>query len=322
MLAVRVILDQGIPVVGIRFITHFGCDPVSSGSCGHDVEPLVKLWGHLGFTVKMAHLGQDYIDMVRNPKFGRGRNMNPCVDCRIMMLRWARDYVEQGEAGFVITGEVLNQRPMSQTRQRFRQIDREAGLEGLVLRPLSAKLLEPTDPEKWGGVDRSRLLNLSGRGRNRQYALAEEYGIDKIPQPSGGCLLTDPGYSARLRDLWTHDPKAGPREINLLRVGRHFRPNARCKIIVGRNERENGVLETLLGPEDALLRLQDHQGPLTLVCGAYGPEEVLLAAALTIRYGDVPGKGEAEVLIQQEGKEPRGVTARGALESDYAPLRV
>src|SRR5439155_19267818 len=113
MLAVRVVLEQGIPVTGIRFITHFGCDPVTAGSCGHDVEPLVKVWGHLGFTVRMSHLGQDYIDMVKNPKFGYGKNMNPCVDCRIMMISWAREALEREGAGFLITREVLNQRPTS-----------------------------------------------------------------------------------------------------------------------------------------------------------------------------------------------------------------
>lgn len=322
MLAVRVLLDQGIPVVGLRFITHFGCDPVSAGSCGHDVEPLVKLWGDLGFTVRMSHLGQDYIEMVKNPRYGRGKNMNPCVDCRIMMLSWAREYLEREGAGFLATGEVLNQRPMSQTRDRFRQIDRELGLEGLVLRPLSAKLLEPTLPEKMGVVERSRLLDISGRGRTRQYALAARYGITEIPQPSGGCLLTDPGYSERLRDLWAHDPQAGVRDINLLRVGRHFRPTPGCKIIVGRDEAENKAIEVFRGEGDVLLRLKDFQGPLTLVRGQFGPEEVNLAAALTVRYGDVPGKAPAEVVVERKGGVPYLITAACAREEEYAPLRV
>jgi tRNA-uridine 2-sulfurtransferase len=322
MLAVRVILDQGIPVTGIRFITHFGCDPVSSGSCGHDVEPLVKMWGHLGFTVRMSHLGQDYIDMVKNPTYGRGKNMNPCVDCRIMMLSWARETLDREDAGFLITGEVLNQRPMSQTRERFRQIDRKLGLEGRVLRPLSAKVLEPTLPETEGVVDRSKLLAISGRGRTPQYELAKHYGITDIPQPSGGCLLTDPGYSARLRDLWDHDPDAGARDINLLRVGRHFRPTGSCKILVGRDERENGMLEAFRVEGDALLHLKDHQGPMTLVRGQFGPAEIALAASLTVRYGDVPDKGEAEVIVERKGGVPYCLTAPRASEEAYTPLRV
>lgn len=322
MLAVRLVLDQGIPVTGVRFLTHFGCDPVTSGSCGHDVEPLVKMWGSLGFTVRMSHLGQDYIDMVKKPAHGHGKNMNPCVDCRIMMLNWAREILDQEEAGFLVTGEVLNQRPMSQTRERFRLIDRRLGLERLVVRPLSARKLEPTLPEIEGVIDRTRLLNLSGRGRTRQYELAAEYGITDIPQPSGGCLLTDPGYSARLRDLWRHDPDAGARDINLLRVGRHFRPDGGCKIIVGRNERENKMLETFVEPDDALLRLKAYEGPLTLVRGRFGPGEIDLAASLTVRYGDVPGKVASEVIVERKGEAPSTVVAAGAKEDRIDALRV
>jgi tRNA-specific 2-thiouridylase len=322
MLAVRVLLDQGIPVTGVRFITHFGCDPVSAGSCGHDVEPLVKMWGPLGFTVRMSHLGQDYIDMVKNPKFGRGKNMNPCVDCRMMMLSWAREILDREEAGFLVTGEVLNQRPMSQTRERFRQIDKHLGLEGQVLRPLSARVLEPTRPELEGVVDRSRLLGISGRGRTPQYELAKKYGIKEIPQPSGGCLLTDPGYSARLRDLWNHDPEAGAPDINLLRVGRHFRRDGRSKIIVGRDEAENGMLQAFRRPGDALVYLKDHKGPMTLLKGEYGANEITLAASLTVRYGDVPGQGEAEVIVDRKGGVPYCLTAARAREEDYVPLRI
>ena len=278
--------------------------------------------GPLGFTVRMSHLGQDYIEMVKNPTYGRGKNMNPCVDCRMMMLSWARETLEREEAGFLVTGEVLNQRPMSQTRERFRQIDKSLGLVGLVVRPLSAQVLEPTRPELEGIVDRSKLLDISGRGRTRQYALAKHYGITDIPQPSGGCLLTDPGYSARLRDLWGHDPDAGARDINLLRVGRHFRPNGRCKIIVGRNESENGMLETFQVAGDSLVYLKDYDGPTTLVRGAHGPAEISLAASLTVRYGDVPGKGEAEVVVARKGGVPYCVLAEGAREEVYAPLRI
>jgi tRNA U34 2-thiouridine synthase MnmA/TrmU len=323
MLAVRVMLDQGVPVTAIRFITHFGCDPVSAGSCGHDVEPLMKLWGHLGLDVKMSHLGQDYIEMVKNPKHGRGRNMNPCVDCRIMMLGRAREFLDRHGAGFLITGEVLNQRPMSQTLHRFREIDRELGLVGLVVRPLSAKLLEPTRPELEGIVDRSRLLDISGRGRTRQYEMAKQYGIEKIPQPSGGCLLTDPGYSDRLRDLWDHDPDGGARDLNLLRVGRHFRVSPDCKIIVGRNERENNMLESFAAPEDVLVRVRDFVGPVTVLRGAHDEEAVLKAAMLTARYADVP-EGDALVAVCA-GTKTGGVRILNVAPADdetFRPLRV
>jgi tRNA-uridine 2-sulfurtransferase len=323
MLAIRLLLDQGVPVTGVRFITNFGCDPVSSGSCGHDVEPLVKLWGHLGFTVKMCHLGQDYIEMVKNPKYGRGKNMNPCVDCRIMMLDWAKEMLDQTGAGFLVTGEVLNQRPLSQTRDRFHQIDKVLGLRGRILRPLSAKLLDPTEPEKLGLVDRERLLDIQGRGRYRQYELAKQWGITEIPQPSGGCLLTDPGYSARLRDLWANDPSAGSRDINLLRVGRHFRPSPRCKIIVGRDENENRMLTAFVEGGDTLVQLCDFNGPVTMVRGEYGTDTLALAASITARYGDVDDKAKpVRVALLRKGGVPQVIEALAAHEEEYQPLRV
>jgi hypothetical protein len=211
---------------------------------------------------------------------------------------------------------------MSQTRERFRQIDRELGLQGRVLRPLSAKLLESTLAEKEGVVDRSRLLDISGRGRTRQYALAAQYGITDIPQPSGGCLLTDPGYSDRLRDLWSHDPAAGAADINLLRVGRHFRPTPECKVIVGRDEAENRALQAFRVPGDTLVYLKDFQGPMTLVRGRYGPDEIRLAAGLTVRYGDVPGKAMSDVILDRKGGIPQVIQAEGAREEEYGPLRV
>ena len=323
MLAVRVMLDQGVPVTGIRFITHFGCDPVSAGSCGHDVEPLMKLWGHLGLDVKMSHLGQDYIEMVKNPKHGRGRNMNPCVDCRIMMLSRAREFLDRHGAGFLITGEVLNQRPMSQTLYRFNEIDKELDLKGLVLRPLSAKLLAPTLPEIEGVVDRSRLLDISGRSRVRQYALAKEYGIEDIPQPSGGCLLTDPGYSDRLRDLWDNDPDGGPRDLNFLRVGRHFRASPECKIIVGRDERENGMIESFAAPDDVLVRVQDFVGPVTILRGRHDDAILRQAAMLTARYADVPD-GDFLVAVNAGPKDGpvRTLFVTPAEDEIFRPMRV
>jgi tRNA U34 2-thiouridine synthase MnmA/TrmU len=322
MLAVRVILDQGIPVTAVRFLTHFGCDPVTAGSCGHDVEPLVKMWGADGLDIKMAHLGQDYIDMVKNPPHGRGKNMNPCIDCRMMMLTWGRELLEKHDAGFMVTGEVLNQRPMSQNRSAFHVIDKQIGLTGLVLRPLSAKLLEPTLPELEGVVDRQRLLDISGRGRTRQYAMAKQYGITDIPQPAGGCLLTDPGYSARLRDLWAHDADASTRDINFLRAGRHFRVSDACKIIVGRNKQENDLLEAFAGPDDTLVRLADVVGPVTIVRGAHDDETVFRAAALTVRYGDGPKDDAPQAVLATRGGLTRTLRVAPARDDDYVDLRV
>jgi tRNA U34 2-thiouridine synthase MnmA/TrmU len=318
LLAIKLILDQGIPVVAVRFMTHFGCDPVSSGSCGRDTEPLLKMWGPLGLDIKLAHLGQDYIEMVRNPPHGRGRNMNPCVDCRLMMLEWGADLLRTHGAGFMITGEVLNQRPLSQTRPSLDLIARQSGLEGLLLRPLSAKLLPPTLPEIQGVVDRSKLLDISGRGRTRQYALAKAYGVEEIPQPSGGCLLTDPGYSDRLRELWRFDPDAGGHDITLLRVGRHFRFSPATKVIVGRNQDENEMLEAMKTDRDVFVRLRDFVGPNTLVRGTITDDAVDFAARLTARYGDVPDGVEPVVVTAGD----RTLAVHPADEAEFHPMRV
>jgi hypothetical protein len=152
--------------------------------------------------------------------------------------------------------------------------------------------------------------------------MAKAYGVEEIPQPAGGCLLTDPGYSARLKDLWDHDPEAGGHEINLLRVGRHFRPDPACKIIVGRDERECGMLETFQRPGDTIVYLKEHQGPTVLVRGRYGPGQVRLAGSLAVRYGDVPGKAPAEVVVERRGGVPYCLEVECAREADYAPLRV
>jgi len=212
---------------------------------------------------------------------------------------------------------------MSQTYYRFREIDRELGLIGRVVRPLSAKLLPPTEPELAGVVDRSRLLDISGRSRVRQYALAKQYGIDKIPQPSGGCLLTDPGYSDRLRDLWAHDPDGGARDLNLLRVGRHFRASDACKIIVGRNENENKMIETFASPDDLLVRVRDYVGPVTVLRGAADEGAVEKAARLTARYADVPdGVDPVAVCVATKTGEVRILNVSPAEDESFRSMRV
>lgn len=311
-LAVKTCQEQGLAITAVRFMTNFGCDAGGGGSCGHDVEGLAA---ELGIPVKLCHLGDAYIALVKKPKFGRGANMNICIDCRIMMLAWAGEYMRETGADFVVTGEVLNQRPMSQTRDRFVLIDRQCGLEGRVLRPLSARHLPPTIPERDGLVDRSKLLALHGRSRKPQMELAKKWGIKSYGQPAGGCLLTDPTYSLRLRELWEHDPDAGAADINLLRVGRHFRLTGAAKAIVGRDHGENVTLEAYAQEGDALLMLADYMGPTTMVRGTFGDDEIMRAAALTVRYGDTPGV--ADVMVRIKGGAERTVRA-SAVESALA----
>lgn len=321
VLAVRVILEQGIKVTALRFLTPFGCDAIGGGGCGHDVSGLPA---EMGFELKYCHIDEQYIKMVMAPEHGWGKNMNPCIDCRIIMLSKAKEYMALGNGSFIVTGEVLGQRPMSQRRDSFHTIDRAAGLEGYIVRPLSAKLLPPTIPEKEGIVDRERLLDINGRSRKRQYQLAAQFGISDFGQPAGGCLLTEPNYSERLRDLFKHVKNPAKGDIGLLRIGRHFRPSERCKIIVGRNYEENLAIENLLQEGDALLQPVDFKGPATLLHGTFGEEDLTLAARLTVRYGDVDdgGTGTVEVVLKEkENETPRNIKATGA-DNSVLELRI
>lgn len=322
ILAVHLMLEQGIGVTALQFMTHFGCDGGMGSSCSHDQTSLAR---RHGFEIKLCHLGQEYIDMVRNPAHGYGSNMNPCIDCRILMLRWAKDYMRMSGAPFIITGEVLDQRPMSQRRGSMLEIDRQAGLEGLILRPLSAKLLEPTVPETTGLVDRSRLLAIRGRARHEQYELAKKFDITEIPQPAGGCLLTDPGYSARLSDLLAHVPDPAFADLNLLRVGRHFRLSSACKAIVGRNQEENEAIDLAAEPGDVLIDLYGHIGPLTILRGAATAADVARAGGITAAYAKAPRPDPATIrwrAFQRGPMEDKFVTVPLPPRASFEGLRV
>ncbi|RMD52058.1 MAG: hypothetical protein D6828_06305, partial [Nitrospirae bacterium] len=262
LLSIIVIKKQGIDVTALTFLTHFGCDISDSSSCSSSADDVSKAFG---FTVKLCHLGEKFIEIVKHPKFGHGKNMNPCIDCRILMLREAKSFMEMIGADFVITGEVLGQRPMSQRRDTFPLMDRESGLEGLVLRPLSAKLLKPTIPELKGIVDRERLYGFSGRTRKPQMALAKELGLKTYPSPAGGCLLTDPIYSERLRELLKYNDSPSVNDIMLLRIGRHFRTESGAKIVVSRDMHENTKLLNLVQDGDLILKLKDRGGPIVII---------------------------------------------------------
>jgi len=300
-LAILVLLRQGIDVTAITFLTHFGCDISDKSSCSRDPFPAAEKFG---FQVKLCHLADKFLEIVKNPKYGHGKNMNPCIDCRILMLREAKQLMDITGADFLVTGEVVGQRPMSQRRFTLPIIDREAGVEGLVLRPLSAKLLKPTIPEEQGLVDRNRLYGFSGRTRKPQMALAAELGLTDYPSPAGGCLLTDPIYSYRLRELLTHNPDPDLREINLLQTGRHFRVSERSKIIIGRNREENEQILSLSGSADTRMWVENYGSPVTLITGYADEETVRIAASMTARYSDAKRLPRVEVTIAGgEGKK-------------------
>lgn len=293
-LAILAMLRQNIDVLAITFLTDFGCDIGDSSSCSKDPGPAAA---RFGFDLKLCHLGGKFLEIVKKPRHGHGRNMNPCIDCRILMLREAGALMEMIGADFVITGEVLGQRPMSQRRDTLNLIERESGLTGLVVRPLSARLLPISLPEARGVIDRDRLLALSGRTRKPQMALAREWGLTDYPTPAGGCLLTDPIYSRRLRDLLKATPDPDPTDLGLLRLGRHFRPSGTCRIIVGRNEHENNALDKMRRPGDFVLQVVEAAGPLTLLTGPDAWKYIGLGAALCARYSDLKHQAEVSISI-------------------------
>ena len=279
MLAIKVIQEQGIEVEALNYVTAF-CRCTSNDSC--KLEAL-KASEQLGVKIRVVNNSREFLEVVKAPKHGYGSNMNPCIDCRIQMFKDAAEYMRKSGAKFLITGEVLGQRPMSQRREAMRLIDRETGLAGLILRPLSARFLEPTIPEKEGWVDREKLPAIKGRSRKQQFQLADLLQIKDYPCPAGGCLLTDPEFAHRLRELMDHS-ELTLNEVHLLKVGRHFRIDPKTKAIVGRNEKDNEKLFTLSHDDDLLLDVPDVPGPLTLLRGNGSDENVSTAAALTVLY--------------------------------------
>jgi tRNA U34 2-thiouridine synthase MnmA/TrmU len=279
-LAVRVILEQGIEVEAINFITVFcNCTTKKMGcSAGKQAADT------LGIKLKIVNTSREFLEIVKNPEHGYGRNLNPCIDCRIFMLKQAKKYMQETGARFIITGEVLGERPMSQRRDAMRIIEKESGLEGLILRPLSAKLLSPTIPEKERWVDREKLLSIQGRSRKPQIELASHFGINDYPCPAGGCLLTDPRFTQRMRDLMAYHPDFTLNDVHLLKMGRHLRLLPELKAVVGRNERENEQILTFTQKDDVLFRLIDLPGPITLLRGKSNRELEELTASITAHY--------------------------------------
>ena len=298
-LATKVVLNQGIEVIGLHFAMPWGCCDRSTAYSA------AKLFG---IPIMVFKMQEDYLEVIQHPKYGYGRAMNPCVDCRIHMYRKAKRYMESIGASFLITGEVLGQRPKSQMLGSLKTIERDCELEGLILRPLSAHVLDPTLPEREGVVDRSKLLGISGRSRKIQMALAEEEGIRDYPTPAGGCLLTDEGFSRRVKDLFEHATSLSLEDMELLRVGRHFRLNPETKLVVGRNESENDLLE-YYGATRSFFKAVNFPGPSTLVVGQNGPESERAAASATLRYGSPDGIETLEVVLScREGERRFDVT--------------
>lgn len=271
-LAARLMLEQGISVYGLYLSMSWGC-------CQKDKAQ--KAAQQLGIPLMVLGVGDAYLDVVRSPKYGYGSGMNPCIDCRIYMFHIAKRYMQELQASFVVTGEVLSQRPMSQRRTPLGTIETHSGLEGLLLRPLSARLLAPTKPELNGIVDRNRLLTLSGRSRKPQLALAAQYGITEFSAAAGGCLLTDEGFAQKTRDLFSHETKPKTKDMELLAIGRHFRVGPATKVILGRNELENLMLEGHADDSYTCIRPK-FAAPAALIAGALTDEARQAAVSLIL----------------------------------------
>jgi tRNA U34 2-thiouridine synthase MnmA/TrmU len=251
--------------------------------------------------LETADIGADFLGLLNQPRYGFGANMNPCIDCKILMLKKARGLLDDYKADFIVTGEVLGQRPMSQHRQALELIEKKSGLEGLLLRPLSAKLLPETTPEKNGWISREKLLNIGGRSRRPQVNLARGFGIKDYPNAAGGCLLTDPKFSDRLKELIAHK-ELSLENIELLKIGRHFRISGQAKLVVARDEKEGKELENLARPGDCLFFPNDQlAGPTSLGRGEFNPDLINFSCSITCRYCDLNGAQEAEILINKEG---------------------
>jgi len=293
-LAARVMMEQGLELEALNFMTVF-CTCTNRGATCLASQKAVET---LGIPLRVFNVSEEYLSVVKHPKHGYGSNMNPCIDCRIFMLKRAKAYMEASGAAFIVTGEVLGQRPMSQRRDAMRLIEKEAGLEGLILRPLSAKGLPVTIPEKEGWVDREKLLKIQGRSRKPQIELAGHYGIHDYPCPAGGCLLTDPGFAKRIKDLMAHNPDFSLNDVHLLKMGRHFRFSHGVKLIVGRNEEENQKIQTFAQGEDILLKVSSFPGPLSLLRGKLEQEDLEKAAAITAHYSKAKDSKDTEVTYR------------------------
>lgn len=316
-LAVKMMQKQGFEVSAVAIKTPF-CDFDCGRGCGFEIRERADT---LGIDLKTVYLGDEYIEMLKNPKHGFGSGMNPCIDCRTMMFKAAKKQMEEIGAEFIISGEVLGQRPMSQHGPALRTIEKESGLEGKIVRPLSAALLAKTEPEKNGLIRREDLGMIRGRSRRGQLELAKEYGIENPPNAGGGCLLTDPSFSLRAKDLFKHIDTPTTNDIDLLKIGRHFRLDQSTKLVIGRDHNENEMIKSLALPNDILLEVRHHVGPVSILRGKNNNDYLEFAAQITMRYSDAP-KAEPAIVVTEKNGEKGEILSAHADELSYVKFRI
>lgn len=321
-LAVRMMQEQGVEVEAIAVKTPF-CDFDCGKGCGHRVKEVAI---ELGVNLKTVYFGEEYLKMLKDPKYGYGSGMNPCIDCRGMMYNAAKEHMEKIGADFIITGEVLGQRPMSQNGNALKIIENETQTNGKIVRPLSFRHLPLTNAEAQGLVKREKLGDIKGRSRRGQLQLAKKYDIADPPNAAGGCLLTDPAFSKRVRDLYDHSKYTLPdmNNVEMLKIGRHFRLSENTKLIVGRNKMENEILESLKLDDDIILKVSNHVGPTCILrTKKQSEKEIEIAASTALRYSDSPKDELSNVRVRiGEKKEEKELKVRPIDDKILNELRI
>jgi hypothetical protein len=297
ILAVKVIQNQGVDVLAINFTSpFFGCSPLLDG------EPVAAQYARrYDIPFRSIPLGEAFLEMLRHPRHGYGSALNPCIDCKTFMVCRAGELLEELQADFVITGEVVGQRPMSQRQDTLRLIERDCGIAGLLLRPLSARFLPVTIPEAEGWVTREALPAFRGRGRKDQMRLAAELGVDDYPVPGGGCLLTEVSYIPKVKDMLKHQIVPAVRDFELLRTGRHFRLSSRCKAVVGRDSSDNEKIQAAAIPDETTMIWMDGASPLLLLVGEPQENDLLQAGRILLRYTRASRGEPGRISVHTEG---------------------
>ena len=316
-LAIKMMQEQGFDVSAVAIKTPF-CDFDCGRGCGFEIRERAD---DLDVNLKTVYLGDEYIEMLKHPKHGIGAGFNPCIDCRSMMFDAAKKHMEEIGAEFIISGEVLGQRPMSQHAPALRTIENESDLVGKIVRPLSAALLPETDPEKDGLIKRENLGMIRGRTRRGQLDMAKKYGIENPPNAGGGCLLTEPHFGIKAKDLFSHTKNPTINDIDLLKIGRHFRLDEETKFIVGRNKDENEMIKAIALPGDILLEAKDFVGPVSILRGSNAKQHLKFASSITLRYSDAPNNEQAIVSIKNNDLVEE-ITAESAEEKSYIQFRM
>lgn len=318
MLACRLIMAQQIRVVAVKFVTPFFGYDLLAGPAAYQADILRRY----GIEVHLREVSRPYLAMLANPAHGYGKNFNPCVDCKILLMAAARELMAEFGASFLISGEVLGQRPMSQRMDTLRLIERDSGCRDLLLRPLCAKHLPPTLAEREGWVDREQLLAFRGRNRTPQIQLAVGFGITDFPSPAGGCLLTDPNLAARFRRLYAEKSVVVPGDVRILLCGRIFRLPGGSWLALGRDQQENEKLAARRDPDNWQLKLRDLMGPLGMLRFSGAPADLQAAAGLLARFGRRPDPPDQPTLVEAEkGGEIVTITAAPLADQEFAAWR-